>query len=119
MLALVPPLLIGAVAAVLLRDNVSRLRGVGGFVLAVLAAPVLPMAGVPLRSGASVMLLAAAASALLWLLLGWFAARRATFAGGGSWGRFWGEYAWMMLAVWLGVLVAVGAANVVLGRSLL
>ena len=118
-LALLVPATLGVVAALLLWGNTSTGRGVGGFLLALLAAPALPMAGVPLRSGAQVLLLSAAASALLWLALGWFAARRATTGGSATWRRFWGEFAWMAVAVWTGTGLAVLGANLVLGRSLL
>jgi hypothetical protein len=117
--ALIVPAALGAAALLLLWGSTSTGRGVGGFALALLAAPALPAAGVPLRSGAKVVLLAVAASALLWLGLGWFAARRATRDTPATWARFWGEFAWMAVAVWAGTGLAVLGANLVLGRSLL
>lgn len=117
--ALIVPVLLGAIAVMVERDSTSAGRGIGGFVLAVLAAPALPMAGVPLRTGTGVILVAVGASALLWLLLGVFAALRATRSGQPRWARFWGEYAWMLVAVWTGTAVGLLAANLVLGRSLL
>jgi len=117
--ALIVPAALGATALLLLWGSTSTGRGVGGFALALLAAPALPAAGVPLRSGAQVVLLAVAASALLWLGLGWFAARRATRGTPATWARFWGEFAWMAVAVWAGTGLAVLGANLVLGRSLL
>lgn len=118
-LALILPAVLGAVAVMVERDSTSVGRGLGGFALAVLAAPALPMAGVPMRSGTDVMLIAVGASALLWLLLGVFAAQRATRSAQPRWARFWGEYAWMLLAVWTGTACGLLAANLVLGRSLL
>ncbi len=117
--ALILPAFLGAIAVMVERDSTSAGRGIGGFVLAVLAAPALPMAGVPLRTGTGVILVAVGASALLWLLIGVFAALRATRSGQPRWARFWGEYAWMLLAVWTGTAVGLLAANLVLGRSLL
>ena len=117
--ALIVPAALGATALLLLWGSTSTGRGVGGFALALLAAPALPAAGVPLRSGAQVVLLAVAASALLWLGLGWFSARRATRGTPATWARFWGEFAWMAVAVWAGTGLAVLGANLVLGRSLL
>jgi hypothetical protein len=117
--ALIVPAALGATALLLLWGSTSTGRGVGGFALALLAAPALPAAGVPLRIGAQVVLLAIAASALLWLGLGWFAARRATRGTPATWARFWGEFAWMAVAVWAGTGLAVLGTNLVLGRSLL
>lgn len=104
-----------ALLALVLRsfDEPSR-AGALGFVVAVLAAPLLPAVGIPLRSGAGPVLVAAAASAALWMALGWWAARRSR-----SWAGFAVEYGWMVLAVWLGSGVAALAANVVLGRPVL
>ena len=118
-MALVVPALAGLVGLMLLRGNDSTTRGVGGFVLVMLAAPLLTVAGVPLRSGASVYLAAVVASAVLWLLLGLIASRRATRTTVATWGRFWGEYLVMLCAVWVGTVLAIVAANVVLGRAVI
>ena len=119
LVALVVPALAGLVGLMLLRGNDSTTRGVGGFVLVMLAAPLLTVAGVPLRSGASVYLAAVVASAVLWLLLGLIASRRATRTTVATWGRFWGEYLVMLCAVWAGTVLAIVAANVVLGRAVI
>jgi hypothetical protein len=116
--ALVPPALIGAVAIVVLQGSTSTARGVLGFVLAVLAAPLLPAFGVPLRTGSGAVTAAVAASALLWFVLGVIAAARATRHLGG-WGRYWVEYLWLAACAWSGALLALVAANLVLGRVLL
>ena len=58
LVALVVPALAGVVGLMLLRGNDSTTRGVGGFVLVMLAAPLLTVAGVPLRSGVGVYLAA-------------------------------------------------------------
>ncbi len=102
---------------VLLRDSTTVGTGVSGFLLALLAAPLLPAFGAPLRTGS--IAVPAAASAVLWFLLGTFAAQRATRSGAGGWGRFWSEYAWLTSCVWVGAILAVVAANLVLGRVLL
>ncbi len=118
LLALVPPAVVGVVALGLLRDSTTATTGVAGFVLAVLAAPLLPVLGAPLRSGTGLYLLAAAGSAAVWLVLGAMAAVRATRDPRSGWGRFWGELGWMVLCVWVGVALAVLATNLVLGRLL-
>lgn len=112
--ALALPTLLGLVAAVALGADSPSRRGVLGFVAAVMAAPVLPVLGIPLRSGATLVVAAAVASAVLWLLIGWRAARRST-----SWAGFTVEYGSMVLAVWIGTGLAALAADLVLGRPVL
>lgn len=118
-LALLIPAALGVAAALLLRGSTSTARGVGGFVAAVLAAPLLPTFGVPIRSGGSVMLMAVAGSALLWLLIGVVASRRAAGRPLATWGGFWAEYLVLALATWAGVVLSLVFANLVLGRALL
>jgi len=117
--ALLLPAALGLVSFVMLRSSTTTTRGIGGFVLALLGAPLLPAFGVPMRTGSGAVLAAAAASAVLWFLLGALAARRATRIPTSGWGRFWAEYLWLCLCVWVGALLAVVAANLVLGRVLL
>jgi hypothetical protein len=95
------------------------LGGIVGFLLALLAAPVLLVVGVPLSSGAVAWAVALAGSALLWLLVALVAARRATRSPVATWGDFWRQWAWLAAGVWLGTLVALVAANLLLGRTLL
>jgi hypothetical protein len=116
--ALVPPGVLGVLALLLLRGHTSLARGVAGFLTAVLAAPGLLVAGVPLRSGRAVYLGAVVGSAVLWMLLGAVAARRATRLPVASWRDFWREYTWLAAGVWLGVIVALIAVNLVFGRAL-
>ncbi len=109
----------GALAWWLVRDNTSTARGVLSFVLAILAAPVLLVAGVPLSTGTQVWVVSLAGSAVLWLLVSVVAARRATASPVASWRDFWREYFWLAGGVWLGVVGALIAADLVLGRALL
>jgi hypothetical protein len=117
--ALLLPAVLGAIALVLLGGSTSTGRGVAGFGFAVLAAPLLPAFGAPLRSGSGAVTGAVVASAGLWFVLGAFAGRRATRTPFGGWGRFWGEYLWLAMCVWVGAALAAVAANLVLGRVLL
>jgi hypothetical protein len=116
--ALLPPAVLGCFSVILLRGHTSLARGVGGFVTAVLAAPGLLVAGVPLRSGRGVYLGAVVGSAVLWMIVGAIAARRATRHPAASWRDFWREYAWLAFGVWLGVVVALAAVNLIFGRAL-
>lgn len=109
----------GAAALMSLRDNATTLRGFGGFLLAVLAAPGLLVVGAPLQSGSTRYLAACAGSALLWFAVGVVASRRSTRRPAASWREFWVEYAWLVGAVWCGVVAALVLSNLVLGRALL
>lgn len=117
--ALLPPAVMGALAWWLVRDNASTVRGVGSFALAVLAAPGLLVAGVPLAGSSGVRLVAIAASGLLWFVLGLVAARRATRTPVASWRDFWREYLWLAAGVWIGVVGSLVAADLILGRTLI
>ncbi len=116
---LLPPGALGAAAWLLHRGSTSAVRGAGSFLLAVLAAPGLLVAGVPLRSGGGVIVAAAAGSGLVWLLVGVAAARRATRRPVASWRDFWREYIWLAAGLWVGVALALLAVNFVLGRPIL
>ena len=116
--ALVPPGLLGVVSLLLLRGHTSLVRGVAGFLTAILAAPGLLVAGAPLRSGRSVYLGAVVGSAVLWMIVGAIAARRATRMPAASWRDYWREYIWLAAGVWLGVVLALVAVNLIFGRAL-
>ena len=118
LVALLPPGLLGVVSLLLLRGHTSVVRGVAGFVTAILAAPGLLVAGAPLRSGRAVYLGAVVGSALLWMIVGVIAARRATQIPAASWRDYWREYIWLAAGVWLGVVVALGVVNLIFGRAL-
>lgn len=118
LVALLPQGFLGAISLMLLRGHTSLGRGVVGFLAAILAAPGLLVAGAPLRSGRSVYLGAIVGSALLWMIVGAIAARRATRMPVASWRDYWREYIWLAAGVWLGVVVALGAVNLIFGRAL-
>ena len=118
LVALVPPAILGVIALLLLGSHTSFARGIAGFLTAVFAAPGLLVAGAPLRSGSRVYLGSVAGSAVMWMLVGVIAARRATRVPAASWRDYWREYAWLAVGVWLGVVVALVAVNLVFGRAL-
>jgi hypothetical protein len=117
--AVLPAGALGLLAWLLVKGSESATRGIPGFGLAVLAAPTLLVVGIPMRSGTGRYVLAGATSALLWLLLGFAAARRATRRPAATWRDFWREFAWLAGGVWLGVVLALVAADLVLGRAFL
>lgn len=117
LVALLVPAVCAAAGLGLLQGSSSTVRGVGGFLLTVLAAPALLVLGAPLRSGSGLYLAAGVASAVLWLLLGALASRRATRRPVASWRDFWREYLWLLGGCWVGVVLALAATNVVLGTT--
>ena len=116
LLGLLPAAVLGGLAWLSLYDNVSSVRGVFGFLLAVLAAPCLLVAGVPLTPGAASCVAALVGSALMWLTLGSLAARRATRRPVAMWSDFWREFVWLAAGVWAGVVLALAVVDLLLGR---
>lgn len=110
------PALIGLVGLLLLRNNTQAWRGIGGFLLAVVAAPVLLVTGAPLAAGQSYTL-ALFGSSVLWVVLGTVAARIATRTPVATWRDFWREYLWLAGGVWLGVVLSLVASNLILGGA--
>lgn len=119
LLALVPPGLLGAGGLALLAGSTGVSRGAPGFLLCCLAAPALLLVGVPLTAGSSAYTTAVVLSVAVWLVVGVVAGRRATRRPASTWPAFWREYAWLAAAVLVGVVVALLATNLLLGRALL
>ena len=119
LMGLLPPAALGATALLLLRNNTATVRGVVGFLMAVLAAPGLLVGGAPMKGGTGFYMAAALGSAVMWLLLGIAATARATRSPVATWGDYWREYLWLAGAVWLGVLGALLVANLILGGAFL
>ena len=117
-MALVVPAATAVVGLGMLRGSTSTVRGVVGFLLTVLAAPALLVLGAPLRSGTSTYAFAAIASAVLWMLLGVLASRRATRRPVASWRDFWREYLWLVAGCWVGAVLSLVATNLVLGSTI-
>ena len=117
-LGVLPPAALGLVSVFLLNGNTSTARGVLGFLAAVLAAPGLLVAGAPLNSGGA-LVLGVVASAVVWLLLSVAATRRATRSPVATWRDFWREYLWLVCGVWVGVIGALVATNLLLSGAFL
>lgn len=120
--AVAPLLPVGALALlarlVLLGEHGTG-RAVVGLVCSVLAAPALLVMGVPLTTSASATTIAWVLSLALWTALGVGAATRATRRPAVAWREYWVEFAWSGGAVWVGVVMGLVIADVVLGRPLL
>ena len=112
------PAIIGLVGLMMLHNNTQTWRGIGGFLLSIVAAPVLLVIGAPLTTGHSYAL-ALLGSAALWVLLGTVAARIATRTPVATWRDYWREFLWLAGGVWIGVVVALLAANLILGGAFL
>jgi hypothetical protein len=116
--ALVPPLVTGLLAMVLLNAWPCEGRacvapGAAGTLLGGLAVPTAPIVGLPWRSGTPVVLLSLVSSVAVWLFLGSWAARRATRSPVADWKDWRREFRPMLLAVWAGFLVGLGLMGAV------
>lgn len=112
-MALLAPSVCGVLAVGLLSTSSSAWQGLAGLGLAIAAGPLLPLAGAPLAGGVR-LIAGLGASALLWLVIGRWAARRATCSPVASWPEWRREY------VRLGLGAAVGGwAGLALGAAVL
>ena len=55
---------------------------------------------------------------MLWLLVGYLAARRATRNPMASWADFWRNYWWLAAGIWVGATAALVIARYALGEAL-
>ena len=109
---------VGAISLVALRVLDGSVSGAIGLITGVWAAPVLLLVGAPFGDS-DLYPVAVAASAVLWLVLGFVAARRSTRNPFATWSDFWRHYAWMCAGVWVGAMVALGIAAMVVSDSLI
>jgi lysylphosphatidylglycerol synthetase-like protein (DUF2156 family) len=112
--ALVPMAAAGAASMLVLRGSQSTVRGLVGFVLAVVSCPTLPVFGFPLATGGAKWLAVIASSAAVWATVGFIAARRSTnraIAGWREWRREWFRLA---IGIWIGSLVGFAIAASIL-----
>jgi hypothetical protein len=112
---LVIPGLLAAAGGALLWGSDSPKRGLSGFVLLVLGAPVLPLVGVPAEGDTVRYWIAGAGSAVLWLIIGWLAARRAARLPVAGWAEWRREYLPLAFGVWLGAVGALVIAGLSVG----
>ena len=122
LLALVLPAAAVATALVLWQvapeaGSVRLVSGGAGWLLAALGLPTAIFLGIPFKGGSGRYLAAAASSAVVWLVLGAVAARRATRSPVASWRDWWREYLWLAAGVWFGVIAGLSALAFFLVRS--
>lgn len=118
LLGLVPMFLLGGTAFVVLSVADNSISGLIGLFLGTTAAPGLLVAGAPFGSS-SAYPVASVASIPLWLVLGWIAARRTTRTALPTWKHYFGQLAWLTLAVAIGCGAAIVLATTLLDRPLL
>lgn len=108
--ALLLPGVAGAASMALLWGSDSWWRGIAGLLLAVAAAPLLPVAGIPAGADTEQVLAGVLGSAALWSSVGWLAARRATRTPGASWPEWRSEYRRLASGVVIGGWAALALA---------
>jgi hypothetical protein len=116
-LALAVPAALGAIALIALNLGDSTTTGLVGLVLGVFAAPALLAVGAPFSSTA-LYPIGIAISVVLWLAVGYFAARRATRNPMASFADFWRNYWWLAVGIWVGCTAALLIARYALGEAL-
>ncbi len=116
-LALVVPAVLGVLALLILELFDGKASGYAGLVLGVFAAPALLAVGVPF-SGDEMVPIGIAISAMLWLVVGAVAARRATRYPMASWSDYWRNYRWLTAGIWVGALAALMIARLTVGQAL-
>ena len=115
--AVIPPLVLGAISLLSLRLFDGKLSGYVGLVFGVFAAPLLLAVGAPF-SNSSLYSIGVALSAMLWLIVGAIAARRTTRNPMADWHDFWRTYAWLAGGIWLGASAALLLARLSVGQAL-
>ena len=110
------PGILGAIAYFSLQMSDAAWSGPVGLIGGYYSSPALLAIGAPFADR-SVYPIAAIASALMWLLVGVLASRRATRNPMATWSDFWRHYAWMLCGIWVGVTVALAIATVRIGRD--
>jgi hypothetical protein len=90
-------------------------RAVTSWVLPALALPTAVLAGLPIETGTTRLAIVAVTSALVWMVIGRIAASRATARPIASWRDFVREFAWLAVAVWIGVLVGIALIGAGIG----
>jgi hypothetical protein len=91
-------------------------RAVTSWVLPALALPTAVLAGLPVETGGARLAIVAATSVLVWMVVGRVAAQRATSRPIATWRDFAREFAWLAIALWIGVLIGVALVGVGVGN---
>lgn len=112
--ALVPMAVAGLSSMLALWGSTSTMRGLVGFVLAVVSCPTLPIFGFPLATGGTKWLAVVASSAAVWAAVGFVAARRSTTRAVAGWPEWRREWLRLAVGIWIGSLVGFAIAAIIL-----
>ncbi len=118
LLGLVIPGVLGAIAYGSLQLSDASWSGAVGLIGGYYAAPTLLAVGAPFADR-ELYPLAVIAAGLLWMAVGFLAARRATRNPMATFADFWRHYLWMLAGIWCGVSVALAIATVRIGSGVL
>lgn len=118
LLGLLIPGTIGAIAYFSLQLSDASWSGPVGLIGGYFAAPTLLGVGAPFGDR-DLYPLAAIAAGLLWMAIGFLAARRATRNPMATFADFWRHYTWMLLGIWVGVAIALAVATIRIGSGVL
>ena len=114
--ALVLPLAMAAVGYVIWTASTGIKPALVVWFLAALAMPTAILVGLPLFASTGTLWAGVGTSAVVWLLLGRYAARRATRSPVASWRDWWREFAALTLGMWAGIGAGMVVLAVVLSR---
>ncbi|MFM8857360.1 MAG: hypothetical protein ACKOI2_09185 [Actinomycetota bacterium] len=112
--ALVPMTVAGVASMLTLWGSQSTIRGLVGFVLAVLSCPTLPIFGFPLATGGGKWLAVIVSSAAVWMAVGFVAARRSTTRAVAGWPEWRREWFRLAIGIWIGSLIGFAIAAIIL-----
>jgi hypothetical protein len=115
--AVLPPMVLGLFALLVLRLFDGKVSGYVGLIFGVFAAPALLAVGAPF-SDSSLYQIGVAFSAMLWLIVGAIAARRTTRNPMATWPDFWRTFGWLAGGIWVGATVALLIAKWSVGQAL-
>ncbi|MEO1059497.1 MAG: hypothetical protein AAFY28_21540 [Actinomycetota bacterium] len=115
---LLVPAVLGGIAWAALRVSDAGWSGAVGLIAGVCAAPALLAAGAPFGDD-GLYPIAVAASAVMWLLIGWLAARKATRNPMATWRDYWRHYGWLCGGICLGACAALAVSAWVVADPLL
>ena len=117
---MIPAALVGVAGAIFTipcQGSQCVVRHGPGWGIGALGAPTAVLVGLPWNRGPIVLGTAIASSVMLWLVLGRWAARRATRSPVADWQDWRREYWWLTVPLWIGTaLAAAGLAAVVAVR---
>lgn len=112
--ALGPMAIFGLLSSLFLWGSQSTLRGVIGFVLAILSCPTLPLFGFPVSSRGTMWIAVLISSAALWIAIGTLAARRATSRAVAGWREWRREWLRLAIGLWIGAFAGLAIAAILL-----